>query len=296
MTIELSKYFEGQPDIVDKNLEISLFGLQVKCAPWPFPDDFKIQYSNIFYQAIFDILSKAGIPKTGLNFTTPEKALQINKTRGEGSIGWFGMSYQVPGKDFGITVDDTVFQIRCEDIRLEDLVKLVDGVFSHITSAWLDDTLASPAQLLERAHTVEFSFQSNFRLGKDKVQQTPVPNYKLVREALSLDREPHSNGGLAISEALPVLGVDQIIRTDFTQYALKELDNHLYNMGIEIQGPFNENNSILALKSFIRMEDDFEFDLSAGLNWNTAFVSFYRELILKRLMANMFCSTEFSCV
>jgi hypothetical protein len=293
-TNELVRYFDAQPAIVDRNLEISMFSLRVECAPWPFPDDFKIQYSNIVYQAIFDIISKAGIAKSGLSFTSPKKALEVNKLQGEGTTGWFGISYRQPGKEFGITVDDSILQIRCSDILLEDLVELADQVFSKITEAWCSETLAQPAKLEERAHTVDYSFDINIRLGNDKVQQKLVPNYELITEALSLKRSPKGKGTVAIAEALPVLGIEKYIRMDFTQHALKELDNHKFNTGFVIEAPFNENNSILSLRNFLRMEDDFEFNLSAALNWQTALISFYRELVLKRFLENLLCSTEFT--
>ncbi len=291
-TNNLDHYFDKQPGIVDKDMKISLFNFQIKCAPWPFVDDFKIQYSNIFYQGIFEAISAAGIPKNSLTFTPPEVAVGINQQKGEGTTGWFGIGYNEPGKSFGITIDDKTFQIQSANIRLQDLVFLAQKVFSRITSALSSEALAAPYQLNERAHTIGYYFHTNHRLGNDKVQNTKVKNYDVLSEALFLDRKPGGKGTKSVENAFPSLGVEKYIRLDMTQHALKTIDGNNYNTALTIEGPMNEGNSRLELNAGLRMEEEFGFDLQSGLNWNTAFISFYREIILKRFFENLLCSTE----
>ncbi|SDH27333.1 hypothetical protein [Roseospirillum parvum] len=293
MVTSLSTYFENQPKIVDQNLKIEVFGLQVRCAPWPFPDEFKIEYAKLFYTRIYEIMLDAGLPRSSLSFTDPQSAAHINKLRGDASLGWFGMSSKVPGKEFGITVSDEVLQIRCDGLRLESLVSLSERIFSRITAAWCSEDLAKPTFLLNRAHTIDFYFDFNLRVGNHKIQKRKMKNYELLSEAFSLDKKIQSEGKLDVSHAIPIIGVDQYIRMDFRQHALKEIDGFPFNTIISIEAPYNEQNSIISVNSSLRMEDEFGFDLSSGLNWETAFVSFFRDIILKRFLENFFCSTEF---
>jgi hypothetical protein len=290
----LKAYFDSQPEVVNKDLELHTFCLSVRCAPWPFPDELKIQYSNIFYQAIFGIIAEAGIPKSSLSFTSPEKALELNKREGDRTTGWFAIGYKEPGKRFGITVDDEVFQIRCDGILLKDLVALADSVFSRITEAWRSDGLAKPVLLDSRAHTVDYTFEFLIRLGNDKVQQKPVRNYELLTQALSLNRPPQTTGAKSVLDALPSVGCESYVRMDFAQHAIKTIDGKPFNIGFMIEGPFNENNSTLRLLTFLRMEEEFGFDLATGLKWETAFASFLRDIVLKRFFANLLCSTSYS--
>jgi hypothetical protein len=237
------------------------------------------------------MIGHAGIPKSRLEFTSPEEALNINQ-RGEGKTGWFVVAYNEPGKGFALTVDDNVFQIRAGDILLGNLVYLADKLFSPITEAWCSDALALPVKLAERAHTVEYSFNTIFRLGNHKVQRRPVPNYEVLTEALSLNRGATGHGTRSVGDSFPSLAVERYVRLDFTQHALKSIDGGLFNTGIILAAPFNEGNSILDISAFLKMEEEFGFDLSAGLDWGTALVSFYRDIFMKRFLDNFLCSTE----
>lgn len=288
------KYFVNQPSIVNPHFELGSFGLQVRCAPWPFPDKFKIEYSNMLYRSIFEIISAAGLPRSGLTYTSPEKALKLNESQGEGSTGWFGVTHAIPGKEFGITVSGDILQIRCDNIVLGNLVILAEKVFSKITDAWRSGDLGGVALLEQRAHTIDFTFKYIIRLGQDKVQNEIKKNYEILSEALSLDRAEAKSGGLSIKEAFPSIGVDECVRMDFSQNALKKIDGSLFTTGFKIEAPFNENNSVLSISNFLRMEDDFDFDLEAGLNWETAYASFFRDIVLKRFLENFLCSTNYS--
>lgn len=289
-----NEYFKKQPAIVAGDLELRSFAISVRSAPWPFPDDLKVQYSNIFYQTIFSIIAEAGIPKSSLSFTSPEKALEINKSEGDRTTGWFGMTYKEPGKEFGLTVDDEIFQIRCDGILLKDLVNLASSIFSRITDALISENLAKPVLLLDRVHTVDYAFNTVFRLGTDKIQQRQVKNYELLSEALSLGRVPNGDAQRAVADALPTIGTEQFIRMDYTQHAIKTIDGQKFNVGLLVQCPFNEANSLLDVTTFLRGEEEFGFDLQASLKWETALVSFFREIILKRFLDNLLCSTTFT--
>jgi hypothetical protein len=43
----------------------------------------------------------------------------------------------------------------------------------------------------------------------------------------------------------------------------------------------------------LSMDEFVGFDLLTGVNVEIAFVDFYRELILKRLLANLLCTTHY---
>lgn len=290
---KLSEFFDSQPDLVDRSMKIDMFGMQVGCAPWPFPDELKIEYSNVFYRAIYDIIVKSGIPRSSISYTTPEEAIEFNK-RASGRTGWFAISYNNPGENFSITVDDKVFQIRSSNLRLESLVKLADMIFSKVTEAWCSEPLAKPVLLQDRAFNVDYTFKTNLRLEKHKVQETKVKNYDLLTEMLSLDRKASTNGVKSASEALLSVGFDNVVRMDFKQHATKEIDGQNYNTGIILDGPFNENNSTLDITNFLRTEEEFGFNLNAGLRWDTALISFYRDIVIKRFLANLLCSTEYT--
>lgn len=290
----MDDYFVKQPEVVSRDLKLERFAFSLRFAPWPFPDAFKVEFSNVLYRSIFQIIAEAKIPKASLTFTSPEKALEINRTRGEGTTGWFGIGYQEPGKSFGITVNQDVFQIRCDGIRLNDLVNLAKNIFSHITAQLVSPMLAEPAMLQERVHTVDYTFVTQLRLGADKVQQKPVLNYELLSKALSLDRKPSGNGQKSIADALLAIGPERFVRMDFTQHALKILDGHMFNTGFALECPYNENNSIVQLLTFVRAEEEFGLDLVAALNWETALQSFFRDIVLKRFLDNLFCSTHYS--
>jgi hypothetical protein len=293
-TPNLKTFFEAQPVVVSRELEIETYALSLACAPWPFPDELKIDYSNVFYRAIFDAIASAGIPIRHLSFTGPEEALQINKRQGGRSTGWFGISYKEPGKGFGITIDDQVFQIRCDNILLKDLVYLVDSVFSRITAILRSDGLAKPILLDTRAHSVDHNFEIRLRLGNHKVQQRPVKNFEILTEALSLNRTAPSAGTKAVSDALTSVGAERFMRMDFKQHVLKTIDGVPFITGFIIEAPFNENNSVLDITTFVRSEEESKFNLDAGLNWDTAFTSFFRDIFLKRFLDNLLCSTGYT--
>lgn len=289
-----SEYFKSQPSIVSPDLELRNFAMSAECAPWPFSDQFKVDYSELFYQVIFGIMNGAGMPKASLSYTSPKKALEINKLQGEGTTGWVGISYKEPGREFGLTLDDTIFQIRCQGIRLEGLVELAGNIFSLITEAWASKELAEPLRLRERLHTMDFTFTQTFRLGKDKVQQKQVVNFDLLAQALSLNRKPKGKGEKSASDAYLALGAERFIRMDFKQHAIKTVDGHKLNVGTKVEAPFNEGNTILDITSFARSEEDFGFSADNLPSWETVMVSFYRELFLKRFLDNLLCSTSFT--
>lgn len=288
----LASYFDGQPDTVARNMEINTFAFQISFAPWPFPDGFKITYSNVFYQAIFAIMDQAGLRRSSLSFTSPEEAIKYNE-RG-GNTGWFAIAHKEPGKEFALTIDNEMFQIRSSELRLETVIWLADKVYSRITEALNSEELSGPAKLKERAHTVQYMIESSLRLGKHKVQGDQVKNWQIMSEALGLNQSPKGKGKLAVSDAFQSIGVEEYVRLDVTHHALKTIDNSVFNTCVVLEAPFNERNTRLDIKTFLRMEEDFGFDLDKGLNWDTALVSFFREIVLKRFYENLLCTTEYT--
>jgi hypothetical protein len=289
---QLASFFDGQPDIVARDMEIETFAFQIRFASWPFPDEFKISYSNVFYQAIFEIMAEAGLRRSSLDFTSPEAAIKYNQ-RG-GNTGWFAIAHKEPGKEFALTIDDTTFQIRSSDLRLETIVWLADKVYSRITDALRSAALAGPARLVERAHTIQYILETSLRLGDNKIQGDQVKNWQILCEALGLNQSPKGKGKKATADAFQSVGVEEYIRLDVTQHALKKIDGCFFNTGIIVEAPFNERNTILNIRSFLGMEEDFEFELDKGLNWDTALVSFFREIILKRFYENLLCTTKYT--
>lgn len=291
---KLNTFFKDQPDCVNENLKLSQFGLQIQCAPWLFSDKFKIEYSNILFQKILETIVASGLPKNSINITTPAQALEINRQQGDRTTGWFAIGYSEPGKQFAITIDDQVFQIRCTNIFLRELIFLSKKVFSPITIAFSSDDLAKPLKLFERVHTINYQFKSLLRLGNDKIQKTPVKNYQILSEALSLNRNSTTKGKKDVRNAFPSIGAEKYVMLDVTQSVLKEIDGHTFNIRTLLQGPLNEANSLLDVHAELAMDQEFDFDIDAGLSWETACSSFYRDIILKRFLANLLCSTEFS--
>lgn len=293
----LVTYFEGQPPVVDKNTKIQTFTVMVTFAPWPFPEDFKVRFAEVFYQQIFQVMLAAQLPIGRLVFQTPESLMAtsalLKQMGNDARTGWFTVAYREPGREFGVTLSETVFQIRCDNIRLEDLVFLADRVFSKITQILTSEQLAQFTMLEKRAASVAYTFVNSYKLGDDKVQKKPTPNYKIMSSALALDRKIPTSDERNPQHALQTIGIERYIRVDFAQHALKTLRGHIYNIILSLEAPFNEKNSVLNLTSVIKMEEDFGFDLKAGLNIEVALVDFYRDIIIRRFLDNLLCTVDY---
>jgi hypothetical protein len=287
-----SDYFEGQPAIVNPRAKFG-FAFALRTAPWPFEDGFKLQFSNVFHKTIFETLITNSVPPGSVTFTPPEKALRISSS-GIGQTGWFALGSNSPGRSFGITIDDEVFQIRSEGINLSNLVQLAGDVFQPVVATLLRSELAEPLLLNDRCFSVLHSFTSTIRLGADKVQQQPTLNCRLMTEALSMDAPPNANGMKSVRSAIPSIGGEDYIRIDYNQHTLKTINGRRAKIITKVEAPYNEQNSILSLTNVYELEKDFDFALQYAADWETPFAHFLRDIIMKRFLDNLLCNTEFS--
>jgi hypothetical protein len=297
----LDNYFTNQPAIVDKRLKLDTFAISVKVAPWPFPEQFKAQFAELFYKNMFQAIVEAKLPVGRLRFVQPQDAFAIGELyrrigtqQPNAVVPWFSIAYQEPGRDFVVSVSDEMFQIRSDGNLLGDIVYLSERIFTRITKLLLSDQLAQATLIHERTSSVSFNFENRLRLGTDKIQDKVVPNYKIMTAALSLDRPTMNSDEKRIEDALRSVGVESYVRIDYMQHALKSLRENTYKTVISLEAPANESNGIIFVNTGLVMEEDYGLNLDAGLSLEVALLDFYRDIVLKRFLDNLLCTTNYS--
>jgi hypothetical protein len=90
-----------------------------------------------------------------------------------------------------------------------------------------------------------------------------------------------------------VLGTEEYTRLEFVQHASKTLRGHVYNTKLDVKALPEEDQSTLRVTATLSMEDTLGVDLSTSPEVEIAFVDFYRDMVLKRFLTNLLCTTDF---
>lgn len=283
MTQALDSYFEKQPDIVDPNAIVSLFSLQISYAPWPFDEELRIEFAEGLYRVLFEIITSSKLPVGHLEYLRPK----------EGHDPWVLIKYNWPGRSFTVRFDDTKCLVACSAIQLKNLVFLAKTVFSKLTQHLYAEPLGPAARLADRTDSISYAFTDRLRIGDHKVQGRPVKNFEIVGGALSLNKAAKGGAQLNVEDALLAVGVEDYIRVDFTQLAIKTLRNRRFVTGLSMEAPFNEEQTLLDITSNIKMDEEMELSFDDALDWEIPLIDFYRDVVLRRFYSNLLCSVEY---
>lgn len=295
-------YFTNQPIIVDRSKLgiVNSFSIAASFAPFPFDDNQRHGTITVLYDSLFSLFAKVGLRKNSISFTSNIKQDEYSiisrpNLEERQQKAWFIINYTEPGRSFRISLSDTRFTISAESLALNDLVNLCDTVFHDTLAILITSPVAEQLSTHERATSIDYIFYSKYRIGDDLIQQKASKNHQVVAKALALDRQP-APGVRTEVNALPSLGIEEVIRVDFNQHALKQIGESLYNTKIRLEAPFNEGNSIIYVTATLAMEEEFGFSLVKGIDTKIALVDFYRDIVLKRFIDNLLCSVNYSSI
>lgn len=287
----LTEFFNTDPE-VDANARPEI-ALDIRLAPWPFPDEVKAQYSIALYRRIFQLVRKSGLPVGDLSFTPPELAVALNahhRATGQGGqVGWFNVTYKHPGREFGLNIKEDNIQLRLMRKPLTDAVECVKTFAAGITEALLEDDLEGPIQLKSRCSKVCFHFAHQLDVLRHKTANRDLCNYEIMQDAFSLTCRPDGKtDDFHPKQAIPSLGIKEFIRIDYQHHALMEFRGQKYDAFVGLEAPWNVTQKRLDVTAQLCMDESFGLRFPEALDWEIAFIDFYRNTVLQRFMANLF--------
>jgi len=290
MPDEWAEFFNVSPAL-DDNLRVECT-FSIWMTRWPFADELKTQYSTLLFKRLFNFVRRQQLPIGELKFTDPEMAVAINAhqraTGHGGRVGWFLVSYTMPGRECAVHIDDEVIQLKIHSKSLRNLVDTIRFLAEGITELILEDDLETLLQVKNRTHSVEYRFDHQVELGKHRIEDRQVHNYEILSDALALTQRPvDMTQERKVQNALPSLGIERFVRIDYTHHAIIELRGNKYNSLVVLEAPWNVTQRRLDVGVHLRMEEEFGLRFPEAVDWRIAVVDFYRETILRRFFANL---------
>ena len=292
-------YFQPESPPLKKlqSSKVSNFRILISFAPYPFTDIERYDSAKVLYECIFEVFMDHDLRRrsteywTDINLNTINQATNYNSTEDRQKNPWLRIRYTEPGKTFQIKVTDTTFELSCSELSFANLVSLSAGVYQKILSTLSAAPVADYFRVHERVNSLDYLFNLEFRIEEDIVQLDKQKNHQILQRALNLGDRISSNR--AENNAFPSLGLEDIIRLDFNQHGLKSFKGKKYNVKFKTEAPFNEQNSIVFLMAGLAMEEDFGFEFDSAINIEVAFVDFFRDIVIRRVVDNLLCQVKY---
>ena len=212
-----------------------------------------------------------------------------------------GITLDAPVYDFGVVLDTDSLSLVKLNSSLEDLILTVP-IFEDICTRLFSPTASGHDEHPDRLtdllglgggvgliHRVLFTFDQRMRLGThmtDSMRQarnTELLN-RLLRTAAAGGDEPHT-------APLGVLRPETIWRGDVTLAFSAALgkEERKRSVWIEYKGPYNVTQRDVNLEFQYRCGvGDAHFEERDLLDWETPFLAFYRDIVLKKFMPAFF--------
>ncbi len=291
-------YFDKQPEVVTRasSERLSRFSIDLDLVPFPLDDSHRGDCIKALFDGLFAFVLRAGLKRNAITFKSKVSDLAQSTDSSlpqRQKQSWCDLEYEEPGKQFAILLSDTEFSIVSAKCRLSNAVYLACRVFQPLLELLLQPPLVDLLWIRDRVVSVDYAFNSQYLLLKHKINNSEPKNYEIVTRALSMTDAPSSVAKVAEHFAFPSLGVERHIRLDYNQHAIKTLRGKTFNTKIKVEAPYNEENSLLWIRTSLSAEEDFEFDIDTVIDTEVAMVDFYRDTILKRFLANLFCSIDY---
>lgn len=198
---------------------------------------------------------------------------------------------QSPVYDFIIGVTPTQIQVAKGNCSLQNLVltlpiiaQIVDLLIPiHETPGSLVDAM----QVRDEIYRVEYRFDHQLSVqNKITDEGTELSNIDLMKKMIVLDLP--SGESPEYRAPLAALNADLIRRGDMTLAFEKELAGRTRTMWINFEGPWNVTQRDFDFEVFYRMgEGNSTFELGDVHDFDTPFIEFYRDLMLKRLLSDL---------
>lgn len=281
------------------------FAISIKTAPILPEAGFRYGCARNLFGAFFELGKRGVIRRGNLEVSVDSDLIAkvenassgVESSSSDGELSgrpWITMTYKEPGKEFHCLASDDSIAIVSPKLRLDSVVWLASDVFGPVLDSMGQGQLSTALRLHDRATSVHYSFDSRYILGEDKIDVgRPKRNYELIEEAIGLSSIRGSEPSPAVKAAFSELGTEDYVRLDFNYHAIKTLSGSKYNSKIKLEAPFNEENTLLFVGSELSCEEEFGFQLHRALDVRTAMVDFYRDVILSRFLANLFCKIDY---
>ncbi|MCA2668841.1 MAG: hypothetical protein IOD05_02505 [Rhodobacter sp.] len=292
------RYFDPTSPILKaiESSRLSRFRIVVAFAPYPFNELERSDVVKVLYENLYEVFLSSGLRRSSTEYWSDINVDQLGAAQKTGSEArqkdhWLKIKYTEPGRSFQVSLSDTQLEISCIDPIFANLVSLSATVFQRILLALTESPVSNILRVRERVHSLDYLFNLEFRIEEDIVQRHKQKNHQILQQSLNLVGKPTQDR--SESNAFPSLGLEEFIRLDLNQHGLKSFRNKKYNVKFHTEAPFNERNSILFVTAGLAMEEDFDFDLDVAINIEVAFVDFFRDVVLRRVLDNLLCKVKY---
>jgi hypothetical protein len=269
-------------------LPIRRFHFEVNYVPVSLNDTARRTFTTIIVDSVVNALSNH--PDCELNSLLVNENQNVRVSSGaESEDSYITCTFGSPVYDFAIQAGPSVLRISKERSTMENLI-LTLPILSEI-AAFLFANPDEPQGLIAaglRPHRITHRFEHQLALGHTLSDETvEVKNLALWEKLARMDSSsPHQTPANA---PLAVLEPDQILRGDLFLVFTKIIGERLREVYIDYQGPWNITQRDIDLDCSYRVGGSQAPMKPADLiDFHTPTMSFYRDLIIRRLFASLF--------